>query len=93
MKNTADVTDDKELDGLAVSVLRRMIAKVKQRWSVIGWATKNLLSRASFRASEGTLSCWFQLICSHQSALGPHGGLGPFSTVVSGSTVGTLIGW
>jgi hypothetical protein len=28
----------------AVIALRRAIAEVKQRWSVIGWATKNLLS-------------------------------------------------
>jgi hypothetical protein len=31
----------------AVSALRRVIAEVKQRWSVIGWVTKNLLSQAS----------------------------------------------
>jgi hypothetical protein len=36
----------RELDGPAVSALRRAIAEVKQRWSVIGWVTKNLLSRA-----------------------------------------------
>jgi hypothetical protein len=35
-----------ELDGPAVSALRRAIAEVKQPWSVIGWVTKNLLSRA-----------------------------------------------
>jgi hypothetical protein len=35
-----------ELDVPTVSVLRRAIAEVKQRWSVIGWVTKNLLSRA-----------------------------------------------
>jgi hypothetical protein len=35
---------DEELDGRAVSALRRAIAEVKQRWSVIGWVTKNLLS-------------------------------------------------
>jgi hypothetical protein len=29
-----------ELDGLAVSALRRAIAEVKQRWSVIGWVNK-----------------------------------------------------
>jgi hypothetical protein len=29
------------------SALRRAIAEVKQRWSVIGWVTINLLSRAS----------------------------------------------
>jgi hypothetical protein len=34
------------LDGLAVSVLRRAIAEAKERWSVFGWVTKNLLSRA-----------------------------------------------
>jgi hypothetical protein len=33
-----------ELDGRAVSALRRAIAEGKQRWSVIGWVTKNLLS-------------------------------------------------
>jgi hypothetical protein len=33
----------KELDGPAVSALQRAIAIVKQRWSVIGWVTKNLL--------------------------------------------------
>jgi hypothetical protein len=35
-----------ELDGPAVSALRRAISEVTQRWSVIGWVTKNLLSRA-----------------------------------------------
>jgi hypothetical protein len=35
-----------ELDGLAVSALRRVIAEVKQRRSVIGWVTKHLLSQA-----------------------------------------------
>jgi hypothetical protein len=35
-----------ELDGHAVSALRRVVVEVKQRWSVIGWVTKNLLSRA-----------------------------------------------
>jgi hypothetical protein len=33
---------DEELDGPAVSALRRAIAEVKQRWSVIGWVTKYL---------------------------------------------------
>jgi hypothetical protein len=35
-----------ELEGPAVSALRRAIVEVKQRWSVIGWVTKNVLSRA-----------------------------------------------
>jgi hypothetical protein len=30
-----------ELDGPAVSALRCAIAEVKQRWSAIGWVTKN----------------------------------------------------
>jgi hypothetical protein len=34
----------KVLDGPAVSAFRRAIAEVTQRWSVIGWVTKNLLS-------------------------------------------------
>jgi hypothetical protein len=34
-----------ELDGPAVSSLRRAIAEAKQRWSIIGWVTKNLISR------------------------------------------------
>jgi hypothetical protein len=37
---------DEELDDPTVNALRRVIAEVKQRWSVIGWVTKNLLSRA-----------------------------------------------
>jgi hypothetical protein len=32
--------------GHAVSALRRAFAEVKQRWSVIGWVTKNLLPQA-----------------------------------------------
>jgi hypothetical protein len=63
MENTAKVTDGmdgEELDGPAVSALSRAIAEVKQCWSVIGWVTKNLLSRYSvFR--KGTLSRWSQL--------------------------------
>jgi hypothetical protein len=35
-----------ELDGLVISAHRRAIAKVKKRWSIIGWEIKNLLSRA-----------------------------------------------
>jgi hypothetical protein len=35
-----------ELDDYAVSALQRVIAEVRQSWSVIGWVTKNLLSRA-----------------------------------------------
>jgi hypothetical protein len=35
-----------ELDGPVVNTLRRAFAEVKQHWSVIGWVSKNLLSRA-----------------------------------------------
>jgi hypothetical protein len=45
-----------ELDGPAVSALRRVIAEVKQSWSVIGWVTKNFFLEL-LRASEGT-SLW-----------------------------------
>jgi hypothetical protein len=40
------VTVDVIKSRLSVNALRRAIAEVKQRWSVIGWMTKNLLSRA-----------------------------------------------
>jgi hypothetical protein len=33
-------------DGPAVTAFRSAIAEVKQRWLIIGWVTKNLLSRA-----------------------------------------------
>jgi hypothetical protein len=46
---TIDILDhyrpDEELDGPVDRALRRAIAEVKQRWSIIGWVTKNLLSR------------------------------------------------
>jgi hypothetical protein len=43
-----------ELDGPAVSALRRAIAEFKQRWSVIGWVKIYYLEL--LRASEGKLS-------------------------------------
>jgi hypothetical protein len=36
-----ELDDDEELDGPVVSALRPVISEVKQRWSVIGWVTKN----------------------------------------------------
>jgi hypothetical protein len=60
-----------ELDGLAISSLRRAITEVKQRWSVIGWMTKNLLSRAPV-ALEGTLSRWFRLHLQSLAPTNPH---------------------
>jgi hypothetical protein len=49
-KNLLKDSQNEELDGPAVSALRRAIAKDKQRWSVIG-QSKNLLSQTppSFR--------------------------------------------
>jgi hypothetical protein len=49
-----------DIDGIAVSALRRTIAEVRQRWSVIGWVTENVLFRV-YRALEGTLSRWTRL--------------------------------
>jgi hypothetical protein len=57
-----------ELDGPAVIALRRAIAEVKQRWSVIGWVSKILLSRAS----EGTLSRWSRLHLQSLPPTNPH---------------------
>jgi hypothetical protein len=55
-----------ELDGPATSA----IAQVKQRWSVIGWVTKNLLSRtpSCFGRHIKPLSCLAH-DCSHTN---PH---------------------
>jgi hypothetical protein len=65
-----------ELDGPAVSALRRAIAEVKQRWSVIGWVTKNLLSRAP--------PCFGRLVKPLVQTVnrGRRGGLWPFSLCV-----------
>jgi hypothetical protein len=66
-----------ELDGSAVSALRHAIAEVKQRWSVIGWVTKSLLSRAPpcfGRHVKPVVPTAFAVAGTHQSALGPLGG-------------------
>jgi hypothetical protein len=64
-----------ELDGPAVSALRRAIAtcEVKQHWSVIGWVTKNLLSGAPpcfGRHIKPLISATFAVVSTHQPALG-----------------------
>jgi hypothetical protein len=75
----------KEPDGTTVCALRRAIAEVKWRWSVIGWVTKNLLSQA-LRVSEGTLSRWSRLYLQSLAPTNPHWarvvGYGPFSLCV-----------
>jgi hypothetical protein len=65
-----------ELDGPVVSALRHVIGEVKQRWSVIGWVTKNLLSRVppSFEKHVKPLvQATFAVVSTHQ--LGLRGGL------------------
>jgi hypothetical protein len=69
-----------ELDGPAVSTLRRAIAEAKQRWSVIGWVIKNLLSRAPpcfGRYVKPMVPAAFTVVSTHKSALGPRSGLWP----------------
>jgi hypothetical protein len=63
-----------EFDDPAVSA----IGKVNQRWSVIGWVTKNLLSRAPLcfgRHVKPLVPAEFAVVSTHQSTLGPRGGL------------------
>jgi hypothetical protein len=65
-------TLNEELNGPAVSVLRRAIAEVKQRWSVIGWVTKHLLSRASpcfGRHVKPLVPVAFAVVSTHRLAL------------------------
>jgi hypothetical protein len=62
----------------AVIALRRAIAQIKQRRSVIEWVTK-IYYLELFRASKGTLiPAAFAVVSTHQPALGPRGGLWPF---------------
>jgi hypothetical protein len=74
-----------ELNGPAVSALRRAIAEVKQRWSVIRWVT-NIYYLELLRASEGTLSRWSRLYLQSLAPTKPHRarvvGYGPFSLYV-----------
>jgi hypothetical protein len=48
----------------------------KQQWSIIGWVTKYLLSRAPlcFGSVKPLVPIVFVVISTHQSALGPHVG-------------------
>jgi hypothetical protein len=67
-----------EFDGPALSTIRRVIPEVKQHWSVMGWVKKNLLSRAPpclGRHLKPLVSAAFTVVSTHQSALGPRGGL------------------
>jgi hypothetical protein len=67
-----------ELDGPAVRALWHAIAEVKQRWLVIGWATKNFLSGAPScieRYIKPLAPAAFAVVSTHQPALGPRGWL------------------
>jgi hypothetical protein len=60
--------------------VRPAIAEAKQNWLVIGWVTKNLLSRAPpcfGRHVKPLVPAVFAVFSTHQSALGPLGGLWP----------------
>jgi hypothetical protein len=73
-------SDAKDLDGPTVSALRHGIAEVKQRWSVMRWVTKNLLSPAPpcfGRHVKLQVPTAFAVVSIHQSALGPRGGIWP----------------
>jgi hypothetical protein len=61
-----------------VSVLRRASAVATQRWSVIGWVTKNLLSRAPScfgRHVKPLVPAAFAVINTHKPVLDKRGGL------------------
>jgi hypothetical protein len=69
-----------ELDGPAVRALRHAITEVKQRWSFIGWVTKNLLSRGPpcfGKLVKLLVPAAFAVVSTHQPAVGPRGGLWP----------------
>jgi hypothetical protein len=56
------------------------IVEVKQRGSVIGWMSKNFLARVPpclGRHVKSLVLAVFAVVSTHQSALGPRGGLWP----------------
>jgi hypothetical protein len=60
--------------------VRRTIAGAKQHWSVIGWVTENLLSRAPpcfGKHDKPVVLAVFAVVCTHQSILELRGGLWP----------------
>jgi hypothetical protein len=66
-----------ELDSPAVSALRCAIAEAKLNWSVIGWVTKNLLSRAPPCVERHVKPLVLAVFVVVISALGPRGGIWP----------------
>jgi hypothetical protein len=76
---------DEDLDGPAVSALQRAIVEVQQGWSVIRWATNNLLHSAPpcfGRHVKPLVPAAFAVVSTHQPALGLRGGYRPFSLCV-----------
>jgi hypothetical protein len=63
--------------------VRRTIAEAKQYWSIIGWVTKNLLTRdpPCFARHVKPLVPAGLAVVSNQSTLGPRGGLWPILLV------------
>jgi hypothetical protein len=54
----------------------RAIVEIKQRWSVIRWVTKNILSQTPpcfGRHVKPLVPAAFAVVSTHQSALGPRG--------------------
>jgi hypothetical protein len=83
--------------GIFTYPLRGPIVEVKQRWSVIGWVTKCIISSSSvLRKARQAVPVEFAKVNTHQPALGPRGGLWPVLLMVIHNTcapeVGTLIG-
>jgi hypothetical protein len=65
--------------------LRRAIAEVKQRWSVIRWVTKNLLSQAPScfrRHFKPLVPAAFAVVSTHQPALARVVCYGPISLCI-----------
>jgi hypothetical protein len=61
-----------ELDSPVASALRRAIAEIKQRWSVIGCVTKNALSRVLPFCGmhiKPLVPAAFAVVSTHQSTL------------------------
>jgi hypothetical protein len=86
---------DSEFDRPAATALRRAIVEVKQRWSVIGRVTKNILSQAPpcfGRHVKPLVPAAFAVVSTDQSALDPRGGLWPVFLMhkVGLWTLGTL---
>jgi hypothetical protein len=77
-----------EFDSPVVNALLPAIAEVKQRWSVIGWVTENLLSPAPpcfERHVKPLVPAAFAVVSTHQPALSPRGGLWPILLICNDS--------